>query len=122
MTHEPNEPKWLKLAAALRAEPDPATSAHVRARLARRAASEPSWVRWLARPIGLALSAGLLVVSAVTSVTWVATHTSRVASEENDVLTSVFVGDESMYGLPIGTTSDASVAPVAPADSQEAVR
>jgi len=121
VTHEPNEPRWLQLAASLRAEPDPMTLAHVRGRLAARAQADPSWVRWLARPASLALSAGLLVVSAVSGITWVATNTARVAAEDSATFTSVFLGYESSLGLPVGT-SDAAGEGITPADSQGAVR
>ena len=62
-SHDPaNEPRWLQLAATLRATPDAATLAHVRARLAARAAG-PAWVRWLSRPVALVASAAVLVLS-----------------------------------------------------------
>lgn len=117
MNHDSNDPRWLKLAASLQAEPSPTTLARVRARLAQRTVAEPAWLRWLARPAALALSAGLLVVSAVAGATWVSTNTVRVAAEDSATFTSVFVGDESSLGLPVTTTDG-----VSPADSQEATR
>jgi hypothetical protein len=74
-------------------------------------------VHWLARPAALALSAGLLVVSAVAGATWVSTNTVRVAAEDSATFTSVFVGDESSLGLPVNDAQG-----VSPADSQEAAR
>ena len=98
----PEAPRWLRLAATLRAEPDPATLAHVRARLAARS-SEPAWVRWLARPVALAVSAGLLVVSAVAGTALVTTANS-VPTDDGSML-SVMLGDDGSYGLPV-TTGD----------------
>lgn len=121
MTHEPNEPRWIRHAASLHADPEPATLAHVRARLAARASAEPSWLRWLARPASLALSAGLLVVSAVAGIAWVETITARVAAEDSATFTSVFVGDESSLGLPV-SAQDATLDGITPADSQGAMR
>lgn len=102
---DPNEPRWLRLAATRRATPDPATLARVRARLAARPA-EPAWVRWLARPAALAVSAGLLVVSAVAGAAYVssATHTS---SEDTSML-SALLGDDGSYGLPVGAGETAA--------------
>jgi anti-sigma factor RsiW len=117
VNHEPNDPRWLKLAASLHADPSPTTLARVRARLATRPAAEPSWVRWLAKPAALAMSAGLLVVSALAGVAWVSTYTVRVAAEDEATFTSVFVGDESSLGLPVSTSDS-----VTPPDSQGARR
>ena len=121
MTHEPNEPRWIRLAASLRAEPEPTTLTHVRARLAARVSADPSWLRWLARPVSLAMSAGLLVVSTVSGIAWVETRTARIAAEDSAMFTSVFVGDESSLGLPV-SAQDATLDGITPADSQGAVR
>ena len=64
-----DEPRWLKLAADLRAEPAPGTLARVRERLAARE-REPAWVRWLGRPVALASSVALLVACAWGGNTW----------------------------------------------------
>ena len=93
-----NEPRWLELAATLRAEPDDATMAHVRARLAARSAG-PQWVRWLSRPVVLAAAAALLVVSAYTGG---ALLSAGNASTDDDVsLMSTLLGDDGSYGLPV---------------------
>ena len=108
MTQHPDpthEPHWLRLAAAHRAEPDPATMQRVRARLAARPL-EPAWVRWLARPAGLALSAGLLVVSAVAGITMVSGTTG--STSEDVSLVSSMLGDDGNYGLPIGAVEAAA--------------
>ena len=95
---EANEPRWLRLAATLRAEADPATLARVRARLAARSAG-PAWVRWLSRPVVLAASAALLVVSAFAgSALLSATGTG---TEEETSMVSTLLGDDGSYGLPL---------------------
>ncbi len=101
----PEAPRWLRLAATLRAEPDAATLAHVRARLAARR-SEPAWVRWLARPVALAVSAGLLVVSAVAGTALV--RTANSVTTDDSSMVSAMLGDDGSYGLPV-TTSDTDV-------------
>jgi hypothetical protein len=70
-------PRWLRLAATLRAEPAPGTMARVRARLEQR---EPTWLTWLARPVTLAASAGLLVASAWFGASLVASDRATASS------------------------------------------
>lgn len=108
MTHRPddlNEPRWLRLAGTRRAEPDPVTLARVRARLAAMPA-EPAWVRWLARPAALALSAGLLVVSAVAGTAYLSNASS--ASSEDSTMLSTLLGDDGSYGLPVSASETAA--------------
>ena len=93
-----NEPRWLQLAATLRAEPDGATMARVRARLAARSAG-PAWVRWLSRPAVLAASAALLVVSAWTGS--VLLSASTASADEDASVMSTLLGDDGSYGLPV---------------------
>lgn len=95
---ETGEPRWLELAAALRADPAPDTLARVRARLAARATG-PTWVRWLARPITLAVSAALLVVSAFAG-TALLTAGAAGADESSSVVSAV-LGDDDSYGLSV---------------------
>ena len=107
-THsDPNEPRWLELAAALRAEPDAATMARVRARLAARLAG-PGWVRWLSRPVVLAASAALLVVSAYTASALLSA--SNAGTDDDVAEMSTLLGDDGSYGLPVerGVTGAAS--------------
>jgi hypothetical protein len=109
--HEPGqEPRWLRLAATLRAAPDPATLAHVRARLAARAAG-PAWVCWLARPAVLAACAGLLVVSAWTgSAMLSAGRTAATGADEDSSLMSTLLGDDGSYGVPLERDASGDVA------------
>jgi hypothetical protein len=102
-----NEPRWLQLAATLRGEPDSATLARVRARLAVRSAG-PGWVRWLSRPVVLAASAGLLVVSAVAGS--VLLSSSFTGADEDSSVMSTLLGDDGTYGLPVerGATGGAA--------------
>jgi hypothetical protein len=116
-THDPNEPRWLRLAATRRAEPAPATLARVRARLAARSTSEPAWVRWFARPASLAFAAGLLVVSAVLGVSWLRTSATTAAAEQA-ALASVWSSDD----LALGLDTMGAEAGAAAADSQEGGR
>ena len=104
---EGNEPRWLALAATLRAEPDAATLARVRARLAARSAG-PGWVRWLSRPVVLAAAAALLVVSAYTGSVLLAAGSS--GADEDASVMSTLLGDDGSYGLPVesGTTGAAT--------------
>jgi len=103
-------PRWLRLAATLRAEPAPGTMARVRARLEQR---EPKWLTWLARPAALAASAGLLVASAWFGVNLVASD-SRDTTEPT-TLASALLDDDGSFGLSL----DATAAPAdAGADSQ----
>lgn len=112
-THDPNEPRWLRLAATRRAEPAPMTLARVHARLAARAVAEPAWLRWFARPASLAVAAGLLVVSAVVGVAWLRASASTAAAEQA-ALASVWSSDELALGLD-GMTGEAGASA---ADSQ----
>ena len=95
---DPNEPRWLRLAATLRAAPDAATLAHVRARLAARSAG-PAWVRWLSRPVALAASAVLLVMSVFTGSALLSANIANIDDEPSVV--STLLGDDGSYGLPI---------------------
>ena len=111
---EADEPRWLRLAASLRAAPDPATLARVRARVAARAAG-PAWVRWLSRPIALAASAALLVASALTGS---ALLSAGSASAEDGVsVVSTLLGDDGSYGLPL----DRDASPITAGSDSEAV-
>ncbi len=105
-----NTPRWLRLAATLRAEPDPATLARVRRRLAARE-TEPVWLRWLARPAALAVSAALLVVSAWAGNALLAS--SGDESADASALTVALLGDDGSFGLDLGVAGTAS------ADSDE---
>ncbi len=93
-----NEPRWLQVAATLRAEPDAATMTRVRARLAARSAG-PGWVRWLSRPAVLAASAGLLVASAWTGSVLLSASTG--SADEDASVMSTLLGDDGSYGLPV---------------------
>lgn len=98
----------MELAATLRAEPDAATLARVRGRLAARRA-EPAWLRWLARPIAVAASAALLVVSAVAGNALLTTPSRENADE--GALTVALLGDDGSFGLGLessATTGSAS--------------
>ena len=95
---EPNEPRWLRLAATLRAQPDAGTLAHVRERLAARS-SGPAWVRWLSRPLALAASASLLVVSGFTGSVLLSASNAR--ADDDASLVSTLLGDDGSYGLAI---------------------
>ena len=94
-------PRWLKLAAALRAEPAPDTLARVRRRIASRAAA-PSWVRWLARPVALAASAALLIVSAIAGNALLAGSSAETA--DASTLTAQLLGDDGSFGLDLERT------------------
>lgn len=106
-------PRWLRLAATLRAEPAPDTLARVRRRLVAPALA-PAWLRWLARPVAVAASAGLLVVSALAGSAWLAGTT--VESADASAITSELLGDDGSFGLGVDR---GSVAGTATADSQE---
>jgi len=99
-----DEPRWLRLAADLRAEPAPGTLARVRERLASRE-HEPAWVRWLGRPAALATSVALLVVCAWAGNTWLAT-TER-ARPDGATLVSALLDEDGSFGL--GVQSDEPV-------------
>jgi hypothetical protein len=100
-----DEPRWLRLAADLRAEPAPGTLARVRERLASRE-HEPAWVRWLGRPAALATSVALLVVCAWAGNTWLAT-TER-SRPDGATLVSALLDEDGSFGL--GLESDAAAA------------
>ena len=102
-----HEPRWLRLAATLRAEPDAATLAHVRARLAQRSAG-PAWVRWLSRPAVLAASATLLMLSVFAGSAMLST--SAAGSDDDTSVVSALLGDDGSYGLPVerGANTDAA--------------
>jgi len=95
---DPNdEPRWLRLAADLRAEPAPGTLARVRERLAVRGDREPAWVRWLGRPAALATSVALLVVCAWAGNAWI---TSTVlARPDGATLVSALLDEDGSFGL-----------------------
>ena len=110
LDEDEQSPRWLKLAATLSAEPAPGTMARVRARLEQR---EPRWLTWLARPVTLAASAGLLVVSAWFGASLLASDSGEVA--EPSTLASALLEDDGSFGLSL---DDASVPGCAGADSQ----
>ena len=98
-SHDPvNEPRWLLLAATLRAKPDAATLAHVRARLAARAAG-PAWVRWLSRPVAVVASAAVLVMSVFAGSALLSASDTAAAADPSVV--STLLGDDGGYGLPV---------------------
>lgn len=105
---DPNdEPRWLRLAADLRAEPAPGTLARVRERLAVRGEREPAWVRWLGRPAALATSVALLVVCAWAGNAWLtATESAR---PDGASLVGALLDDDGSFGL--GVQSDEPVTP-----------
>jgi anti-sigma factor RsiW len=92
---EPDAPRWMELAATLRAEPAPDTLARVRRRLTA-ARAEPAWLRLLSRPVAVAASAALLVASAIAGEMLLA-GASAEASDES--LTSALLGDDGSFGL-----------------------
>jgi len=104
--HEPpdDEPRWLRLAADLKAEPAPGTLARVRERLAARE-REPAWVRWLGRPAALATSVALLVVCAWAGNAWLAATAS--ARPDSTSLVSALLDEDGSFGL--GVQSDEPV-------------
>jgi hypothetical protein len=108
-THDPDEPRWLRLAAAFRATPEPGTLARVHARLAARAAT-PAWVRWLSRPVALAASAALLVVSAFAGGVLLTAGGAAPAAAEDETsssVVSVLLGDDGSYGMALGADTPA---------------
>ena len=109
---DPREPRWLRLAATLRAEPAPDTPARVRRRIASRAA-EPAWFRWLGRPVAVAASAALLVVSAVAGQALL-DSTARDGGDDT-TLTLALLGDDGEFGLELDRDA---LAGTAPADSE----
>lgn len=111
---EPDTPRWLRLAAAVRAEPEPDTLARVRARLARAGLvpadasparrPAPAWVRWLARPAALATTLGLLVVSAWAGSVWLSLPGGERG--EDSSLVSALLGEDGSYGLRLDAADD----------------
>jgi hypothetical protein len=101
--HEPanDEPRWLRLAADLKAAPAPGTLARVRERLAERG-REPAWVRWLGRPAALATSVALLVVCAWAGDAWIISAVS--ARPDGATLVSALLDEDGSFGL--GTQAD----------------
>jgi hypothetical protein len=115
---DPNdEPRWLRLAADLRAEPAPGTLARVRERLAVRGDREPAWVRWLGRPAALATSVALLVVCAWAGNAWI-TSTVR-ARPDGATLVSALLDEDGSFGL--GLQADEAANPLG-ADSGAVTR
>jgi len=112
----PREPRWLRLAATLRAEPDHDTLARVRRRLAARAAA-PAWFRWLGRPVAVAASAALLVVSAVAGNALLDSSVRDIA--DDGTLTLALLGDDGDFGLELDRTGNGGAAP---ADSEGVTR
>jgi len=97
---DPNvEPRWIKLAADLRAEPAPGTLARVRERLAERGEREPAWVRWLGRPAALATSVALLVACAWAGNAWVTSAAN--ARPDSASLVSALLDEDGSFGLGI---------------------
>ena len=105
--HDSPEPRWLKLAATLRAEPGATTLARVRARLAQHTAG-PAWVRWLSRPVVLAASATLLMLSVFAGSAMLAT--SAAGSDEDTSVVSAMLGDDGSFGLPVEHGTNAGAA------------
>ena len=97
-THDSDEPRWLRLAATLHAEPDPTTLARVRARLAARREQTPAWIAWFAKPASLAVAAGLLVASVMFGVTWLRS-TVADSAREDAALASVWSDEGETLGL-----------------------
>jgi hypothetical protein len=108
---EQDTPRWLRLAATLRAEPAPDTLARVRARLAAREPA-PAWLGWLARPVTVAASAALLVASAWTGVSMLSTAASEVSEPVS--LSEALLGDDGSLGFGSVTVDGAT-----DADSQD---
>jgi hypothetical protein len=98
---ERSEPRWLRLAADVHAEPAPGTLARVRARLAAGAA-EPTWVRWLARPATLAASLALLVAAAWAGDAWLSSNVGDRSDESS--LVSALLGEDGSYGIGTANT------------------
>ena len=102
--HANDEPRWLRLAADLKAEPAPGTLARVRERLASRE-REPAWVRWLGRPAALATSVALLVACAWAGDAWITSTAS--ARPDGATLVSALLDEDGSFGL--GTQADEPV-------------
>ncbi len=101
--HDANDARLERLIAATHAPADPAVLARARARVAAMAEpSEPGWVRWLARPVALAASGGLLAVSLAAGGYLLRGATSTAAESANSteaVAVSDLLGDDGSYGL-----------------------
>ncbi len=101
--HDANDERLERLIAATHAPADPAVLARARARIAVMATpGEPAWVRWLARPVALAASGGLLAVSLAAG-GWLlrgVTSTAQEATISTEaVAVSDLLGDDGSYGL-----------------------
>jgi hypothetical protein len=105
-------PRWLELASTLQAEPAPGTMARVRARLEER---EPVWFQWLARPVTLAVSAGLLVASAWFGASLV--DTNPAYSTEGTSFAAALLEDDGNFGLALESSDELPAE--AGADSEE---
>ena len=103
--HANDEPRWLRLAADLRAEPAPGTLARVRERLAA-PAREPAWVRWLGRPAALAASVALLVVCAWAGNAWIGS--SAGARADGASVVSALLDEDGSFGLGVQADEPAS--------------
>ena len=107
----PFEEHIARVLAATHAAADPAVLARARSRVAALAGTaEPAWLRWLARPVALALAGGALALS-VTAGVWVL-RTIPVTSAEQGAQTASsgaqalavtdLLGDNGTYGLELG--------------------
>jgi hypothetical protein len=105
--HDPDVPRWMELAATLRAEPAPDTLARVRRRLAAGRGAEPAWLRWLARPAAVAASAALLVASAIAGQMLLA---GAAVEANDDALTSSLLGDDGSFGLGLESVTGTVIA------------
>lgn len=117
------EPRWLRLAADLRAEPAPGTLARVRERLAERDRA-PAWVRWLGRPAALATSVALLIACAWAGDAWLVSSTASTRPDGTS-LVSALLDDDGSFGLGVQSDETAGSAPASgghPADSGAVVR
>jgi anti-sigma factor RsiW len=111
---ETHEPRWLKLAATLHAEPAAGTLARVRQRIAARDA-QPAWLLWFARPAALVASAGLLAASAWFGATLVST---RAVSDSSEVsFAAAQLGDDGAFGLSGVETASTGTGGTSGADS-----
>ncbi|MEO5989478.1 MAG: hypothetical protein ABIU54_13285 [Candidatus Eisenbacteria bacterium] len=101
--HQANDERIERLIAATHAPAHPAVLARARARIAAMAApSEPAWVRWLARPVALAASGGLLALSLAAGgwlLRGVTSTAPESASSRESVGISDLLGDDGSYGL-----------------------
>jgi hypothetical protein len=100
------EPRWLRLAADLRAEPAPGTLARVRERLAARD-REPAWVRWLGRPAALATSVALVIACAWAGNSWLVSTASP--RPDGASVVSALLDEDGSFGL--GLDAEAAAGP-----------